>query len=762
MARDPQPSLFNTEPMDWEIDAARTEVVATVVFTEAPRGEFDYIVPPDLQDRLMPGARVRVPLGRGNRLVDAYCTARATKEVHAHRLKQIGKLIDDPPLVTPEVLELARWIAEYYVCDLGPVLETVVPASVRGKAGTREQTFWHAPTAVVARLTQLKLPDKQSRVVHYLATQPQPVSTADVTRAVGCTAAPLRALAAKKLIRAEKKRVFVDERVALPEEAFHGWTLNEEQSVALQAIVEAIDSGKHETILLHGVTGSGKTEVYIQAIQHMLGFGRQAIVLVPEISLTPQTRRRFRERLEGVAVLHSHQSPGERHWEWRRIQQGEVNVVVGARSAIFAPVPNLGLIVIDEEHESTFKQDTVPRYHARDVARRRASEAGIPLILGSATPSLESWYRARRGDDRLVSMPSRVADRPLPVVTTIDLRDEFRRPGARGALAQEMVVGIEEALADGGQVILLLNRRGFSTHIQCPACGEALRCPSCDIALTHHANVDRIVCHYCDYQEPTPSRCPHCRFEGIRFGGLGTERLEAEVCRRFPEASVLRMDTDTMRKPGSHEEALDRFRRGEVAILLGTQMIAKGLDFPTVTLVGVINADTALHLPDFRAGERTFQLVTQVAGRTGRGERRGKVLVQSYNPDHFAISSATQHDYVRFADRELEMRREFNYPPVSQLIRIVFRGPVEEATQGFADQAADCIRQRMERAGVGTRMLGPVAAPLAKLRGKFRVHFLIQTDDLMATAHVVREIRDELKPPSEVQWIVDVDAISML
>ncbi|MEM8680706.1 MAG: primosomal protein N', partial [Planctomycetota bacterium] len=389
-------------------------------------------------------------------------------------------------------------------------------------------------------------------------------------------------------------------------------------------------------------------------------------------------------------------------------------------------------------------------------------QANVPLVLGSATPSLESWYRARSQRDRLVSMPSRVADRPLPVVTTIDLRDEFRRPGSRGALAQEMVVGMEEALAAEGQIILLLNRRGFSTHIQCPACGEVLKCSSCDIALTQHAEIQRVVCHYCDFQESTPDRCPACRFDGIRFGGLGTERLEAEVQRRFPDARVLRMDTDTMRRPGSHEEALDRFRQGEVDILLGTQMIAKGLDFPTVTLVGVINADTALHLPDFRAGERTFQLVTQVAGRTGRGTRRGKVLVQSYNPEHFAIQAATQHDYVKFADHELEMRTEFNYPPVTQLIRIVFRGAAEESTKAFAEHAAQRVRAQMESDRVEARMLGPVAAPLAKLRGKFRYHFLIQTKDLIATADVVRRVRDELNAPPDIQWIVDVDAISML
>ena len=762
MAPNDQQSLFNTNPPEWEIDAARSEAIATVVFAEAPRGEFDYLVPSNMRDIIQPGARVRVPLGKGNRLVDAYCIKVATKEVDRRRLKEISKLVDHPPLVSGEVLNLARWIADYYICDLGPVLETVVPASVRGRAGTREQTFWHAPTSVVARLTQLKLPSKQSQVIHYLAERTAPVSTSELTKAVGCTEAPIRALSRKHLIRSERRRVFVDEVTVKPTESFAGWDLNPDQQHALDTIIAALDAAEHETILLHGVTGSGKTEVYIRAITHMIGFGRQAIVLVPEISLTPQTRRRFRERLDGVAVLHSNQSPAERHWEWRRIQQGQVNVVVGARSAIFAPVPKLGLIVIDEEHESTFKQDNVPRYHAREVAERRAAQAGVPLVLGSATPSLESWHRAREGHYKLIDMPNRVEDRPLPVVTTIDMRQEFQKAGGRGALSQEMTVGIETALAQGGQVILFLNRRGYSTHIQCPACGEALRCQHCDIALTHHMNIERVVCHYCDYQEPTPNRCPKCRFDGIRFGGLGTERLESEIQRRFPDAKTLRMDTDTMRKPGSHEEALDRFRRGDVQILLGTQMIAKGLDFPRVTLVGVINADIALNLPDFRAGERTFQLVTQVAGRTGRGERGGKVLVQSYNPDHLAIRAAAQHDYAMFADHELEMRKEFNYPPVSKLIRIVFRGSQEEATRDFAETTSQLLRNGFDADGISARMLGPVAAPLAKLRGKFRFHFLIQTPELMTAGNVVRKVREQLKPASDIQWVVDVDAVSML
>ncbi len=488
----------------------------------------------------------------------------------------------------------------------------------------------------------------------------------------------------------------------------------------MQAILEVLNQRRHATVLVHGVTGSGKTEVYIQAIQEVIRFGRQAIVLVPEISLTPQTVRRFRTRFDHVAVLHSHLSDSDRHWEWQRIAGGEVQVVVGARSAVFAPVPNLGLVVLDEEHENSFKQETAPRYHARDVALRRAAQENIPLVLGSATPSLESWHRAQCGQYRLVEMPRRVLNRPMPAVGTIDLRDEFRSRTTRGAIHRQLHQAIGESLRDGGQVILLLNRRGFSTHIQCPSCGEVVRCPECEIALTHHRTEEIALCHYCDYQIPAPAACPSCQFAGISYRGLGTQRLEAEVRARFPGVRCLRMDTDTMQSRGAHERALDSFRSGEVKILLGTQMIAKGLDFPNVTLVGVINADTALHLPDFRSAERTFHLVTQVAGRTGRGEKGGRVLVQTFNPEHPAIQAAVRHDYHAFANGELPIRQMFSYPPFSTMARFVVRGPGEKATEQYAQVLGQALVAALDAENAGARVLGPAAAPFAKLRGKYR------------------------------------------
>ncbi len=757
-----QGELFDTNPAPWDVDAAADAMVATVVFPEAPAGEFDYLIPDGLRTRLQAGARVRVPLGRGNRLVLAYCIRIANLHSPPGRLKEVREIVDDPPLVSAEILDLVRWISDYYLCEMGQVMETAVPASVRGKAGTREVTFLHVPTNVAAKITQLKLPRKQAAILQFLASSTRPLTQAEVTQAIGCTAAPIKALRDKELIRAEKKRVFQETYEAGPIEDERAWAANPDQQRALDVINDALHRGEHETILLHGVTGSGKTEVYIQAIEEVIRFGRQAIVLVPEISLTPQTRRRFQSRLDGVAVLHSNLSPVERHAEWRRIVQGEVRVVVGARSAVFAPVPNLGLIVIDEEHESTFKQENAPRYHARDVALQRARTARVPLILGSATPALESWYRAQQGDYRLVQLNQRVLDRHMPDVATIDLRNEYKHLGSRGALSRPLQQAMKVALAEGGQVILLLNRRGFSTHIQCPSCGVAMNCKHCEIALTHHRDADQAVCHYCDYKIRTPDVCPDCGFSGIRFGGLGTQKLEDEVRNKFPGSTILRMDTDSMRSRGSHEAALNRFRHGEVQILLGTQMIAKGLDFPNVTLVGVVNADTALHLPDFRSGERTFQLVTQVAGRTGRGEKGGRVLVQTFSPDHPSIQAAVEHNFERFATAELPIRTQFGYPPIAAVVRLVFRGESEQTTELFAGGLADRLQELLERQHTSARVLGPVPAPITKIRNKYRYHMLIQTSDLDGVRQAIREAGAQMPVSKEVQWIVDIDAASML
>ena len=513
---------------------------------------------------------------------------------------------------------------------------------------------------------------------------------------------------------------------------------------------------------MHGITGSGKTEVYIRAIQRVVEFGRQAIVLVPEISLTPQTRQRFRARFDRVAVLHSHLTAAQRAWHWNEIARGNVQVIIGARSAVFAPTPNLGLIVIDEEHDGSFKQDKAPRYHAREVALQRARFQSLPLVLGSATPALESWHKARTGEFQLLSLPRRVLDRALPDVATIDLRvdDDGRKRG--GAISQKLRQEIRSAVDDGGQVILLLNRRGYSTRIQCPACGNVEHCPDCSIPLTHHQDGNRAMCHYCDFAMPAPVRCPECNFEAIRFSGIGTQKLQMEVQSLFPEFDCERMDTDTMRKPGSHEQVLSRFRNGEINILLGTQMIAKGLDFPNVTLVGVINADTALHFPDFRAAEKTFGLVTQVAGRSGRGAKGGRVLVQTFSPDHKAIIAATHHDYLQFTVHELPQREQFGYPPFGSLARIVIRSESDVLAAQLAAQLACEIKTGGRELDHPLKVLGPAKATVEKLRGKYRYHILILSGLDRAIQPVIERIQTRVKPVDDTQWIVDIDPQDMM
>lgn len=734
-----------------------------MVFSRGPQQPFDYSVPERLRSQIAAGQRVRAPLGKGERLVTGYCVRLENTPVGQRRLKPLEAIVDTRTLLGPSMLRLTEWMAEYYMCAWGVVLEAVVPGGVRGQAGTRETQFVSLPNRVAARIGQVKLTATQQRIVAYLAGRSGAVPIRQVARAAACTVGPIRTLHKKGLLEVESRRFDTGHAT---EPSVHtrvtDLQLNTDQRRALDTILTALNARSHQTILMHGVTGSGKTEVYIQAIQEVVRFGRQAIVLVPEISLTPQTESRFRSRFGNVAVLHSHQTDSERRRHWDQIAEGRVSVVVGARSAVFAPTPNLGLIVLDEEHETSFKQDSAPRYNARDVALERARADRIPLVLGSATPSLESWHRAASGEYCLASLPRRVFDRPLPQVGTIDLRIEFRDRRNRGAISRQLRLAMDATLKDDGQIILLLNRRGYSTHIQCPACGMVMRCPHCAIALTHHLDKQQAICHYCDYQVPAPVDCPECQFAGIHYRGLGTQRLEAEVKARFPTHRCLRMDTDTMQKHGSHERALRMFHDGEVRILVGTQMIAKGLDFPNVTLVGVINADTALHFPDFRAAERTFQLVTQVAGRTGRGDKGGRVLVQTYSPDHPAIVAAVRHDYAAFAEAELPTRLELEYPPFGSMIRLVVRGPVESTAGEFADEIANRLRLQLEQSGVESRVLGPAPAPIAKLRGNFRFQIQLQGAEGAALRQAVRQATDTLKPPAEVQWIADVDPLDML
>jgi len=763
-SRETQGHLFGDEP-EWELDDAGEGLVATVIIPSRPLKPLDYLVPDALAGEVEVGRRLNVPLGRGDRLMAAYCVEVGSRPLGTRRLKEVAAVLDSRRLLSPAMMRLTRWIAERYLCELGQVLEAVIPAGVRGQAGTRLTTFLSVAPDAAQKLKTLKLPTKQSQALRYLAESPEPLTPAQLALAVRCTQSPITALRRRGLITAETRRSAAAECAEPAVEPEPAPEPNRDQRQALDAILETVESGRHATHLLFGVTGSGKTEVYMRAVSRVVEFGRQAIVLVPEISLTPQAQQRFRSRFGSVAVLHSHQTDSERHWQWERIAAGQVSVVVGARSAVFAPTPHLGLIVMDEEHESSFKQSTAPRYHARDVALERAKAEGVPLVLGSATPSLESWVQAESGEYHLIEMPRRVMDRPMPSVETIDLRMEQHGRAYRGAISRRLAMAMGESLKRGEQVILLLNRRGFSTHIQCPACGVVVRCPECEIALTHHRHGHMALCHYCEYEVPAPKKCPECGFAGINYGGLGTQRLEAEVRSRFPDARAIRMDTDAMQGPHSHERALAEFRSGDARILLGTQMIAKGLDFPNVTLVGVVNADTALHLPDFRAAERTFQLLVQVAGRSGRGEKGGRVLVQTLSPDHPAILAAARHDYRRFVAAELPTRNTLGYPPFASMIRLVIRGEREAVAAEFADGIAERIKAARTARGLTAstvRVLGPAVAPMAKLRGRWRFQIQVQGADAVVLRELVRGATADLEPPDDVQWIADVDPLEML
>lgn len=758
-------NLFTFAAEPWEADDRRDRLVATIVFPAGPDQTYDYEVPEPLRGEIQVGQRVQAPLGRGDRPLVGYCVALAANPDSQRRLKSLAKIVDRKPLLSAAMLGLTRWMAEHYLCSWGSTLETVLPAAIRAKQTLRELTLAELhPDArrSLASESPPKVTTKQLVALDYLLLHPQPISLADLGAKCDCTPAPIHSLREKGLVKFTKR--FVGEGVGaeaatVPEKPL---ILNPAQQRAVDAILQPMQAGKHVTVLVHGVTGSGKTEVYMQAIAETLTFGRQAIMLVPEISLTPQTRERFRARFDQVAVLHSHLRDAERLWHWERIARGEVSVIVGARSAIFAPCPRLGLVILDEEHEGSFKQDKNPRYHARDVALWRARAESIPLVLGSATPALETWHRAVRGEAVLCDLPERVSQRPLPNVATVDLREETKSRQARGAISRQLHNAIRDTLRDKGQVILLLNRRGFSTHIQCPSCGYVVLCPNCDLALTHHRTGEMAICHYCDFEQQAPQACVECGYSGLRYSGLGTQRLEAEVRARYPEARVLRMDTDTMQQPGSYAKAFDSFRKQEIEILLGTQMIAKGLDFPNVLLVGVINADTALHLPDYRAAERTFQLVTQVAGRTGRGDRGGRVLVQTFNPEHPAIQAAARHDYAAFAAGELPLREQFHYPPFWPLARVIVRGPQEKTALTFAQSVAEQLQAAFKQHSPESRILGPAPAPIPKLRNMFRFHFQIQCPDEAILRTTLVAATKQFTPPEGVQWIIDIDPQDMM
>lgn len=745
-------------------------MIARVTLELALRKEFDYLIPPDMAGRVEVGTRVQVPLGA--RKVLGCVTALAEESGHA-RLKPILKVIGAQSLLTPRVLRLARWIGQYYCCAPELALKAVLPEAVRQEeAGWRER-LWVRVLPFAGGLP--KLPKRQREVWNILEERRE-LPLTELLELAATTAATVRRLEDKGLaaISAEvsERDPYAHEPVLLPTTPL---PLNPAQAEALAAIIsamerpavsepEASETSAGRTFLLHGITGSGKTEVYLQAIAHALERGHGAIVLVPEIALTPQTVERFKARFSSgrlqtsVAVLHSHLSGGERHDEWHKIRQGRARIAIGARSAIFAPVEPLGLIIVDEEHEHTYKQEETPRYHARDVAIMRGRMEGATVVLGSATPSLESYFNCTKGKYALLELPERADDKKLPVVRVIDMRQTLR--GGRGfpIFSPQLKEAITRRLERKEQVILFLNRRGFSTSLQCPLCGYVAGCPHCSVSLTYHRQDQKLCCHICGHTEPVPAACPEaaCRNPEIRYAGVGTQRVEETLRKLFPQARTVRMDSDALKRKEDYRRILGEFRAGRIDILLGTQMIAKGLHFPNVTLVGIIYADLALHRPDFRASERTFQLLTQVSGRAGRGDVEGEVFVQAFTPFHPAIQFARRHDSAGFYAQEIEFRQQLNYPPFSRVALLTLRGRNEDKVKFSADH----LRRELDRALAHFKHLilaGPAPAPLSRAEAFYRYQIMLRTPRMSALSLRLAEVTAALSLPEGVMLAVDID-----
>jgi primosomal protein N' (replication factor Y) len=775
-----QPELFQPD----EAAKATEAAFAEIVFDRPLDHAYTYAVPPYLQHAIGVGKRVLAPFGRGDKETVGFCVG-VTDVKPERKVKAIVQVVDEEALLTEHLLKLTRWMADYYLCGWGQVLNAVVPAGVKKQAGTRMVPILELAPESLLPAQPPHLSPKQKRVHEYLKSHAGPVELRQVMHDTGCGASPIEALVEKGYARRRSGRAEVLTTVSQSVDALagresheassnpslarpaNGLELTPDQLGAWEKIEPALRASEFRPFLLHGITGSGKTELYLRAIEEVIRQGKEALVLVPEISLTPQTIASFRGRCQNIAILHSHLHTAERGNHWRRIARGQVQVIVGARSAIFAPTRKLGLIVIDEEHETSFKQEKTPRYHARDVAVMRARLENIPILLGSATPSLESWHNAQRGQYTLLTLPKRVADRPLPEVKLIDLKYD-RHPDKRPhGLSPSLERAMKGALERGGQVMLLLNRRGYSTYLYCPACGHVEHCKFCDLSMTYHRDRDVTMCHYCGYETKPPERCPVCGMGQVLYQGMGTEKLQAEIKSQFPDQIVERMDSDTMKRPGSHQKVLDAFRRGEINILLGTQMIAKGLDFPNVTLVGVVNADVGLHHADFRASERTFQLLAQVAGRTGRGDTAGHVFIQTMQPDHPSIALAAKHDYLTFAQEEMQARRTHGYPPFQRMARLIVRCKDEKAGNDYADRLAAAFRVELDRRkaakeAADLRLLGPAEAPVFRLKGYFRFHFQMQCVSSALLHQVLRAVLPTVRVPQHVELTVDIDPQDML
>ncbi len=732
--------------------------------------ELDYLVPERLTEKITVGTRVTVPLQ--SQRVAAVVIEMLRESPHRGKLKEIAAIVGSRPMFTPSLLKMAHWMAEYYMVSPHLVLRTMLPQAVRSKPETfltdsRLQVV-KMPTDEVYSKLQRTAP-MQARLLELLQAAGGDATTSQLRRDLPRIAAIIKPLLKAGWISCSEERV---ERDPHQNEEFipsQPLRLTDEQQLAFDSITVSMRApADARPILLHGVTGSGKTEVYLQAIAKIIDAGKTALVLVPEISLTPQTIERFKARFaskkDRIAVLHSNLSEGERHDEWFKIHEDRADIVIGARSAIFAPLERLGIIIVDEEHEPSYKQDETPRYHARDLAVVRAKIEKCLVLLGSATPSLESFDNASRGRYELLRLTRRTDGKTMPLIRIVDMRLE-RRKGTgvtvanAGILSEKLRLAITSRLEKREQTILFLNRRGFNTSLSCTSCGEAVQCQDCSIPMTLHKKDDRLVCHVCGARRVPPKKCPACADPALKFTGFGTERVEAVVREVFPQARLARVDTDTVQRKHQLRDMLRDFRAQKIDILIGTQMIAKGLDFPNVTLVGVLNADIALNLPDFRAAERTLQLLVQVAGRAGRGEVKGEVMVQTYAPHTPAVQFSRHNDFEGFAQQELEHRQTFHYPPFTHVVLISSRGK----HQALAEFALQTLHRRLlDKLPTGAIMGEPAPSALSKAHGQFRFQLLVRSNKIrQLTRHIQQVIRGTTLP-QDVIVVWDVDPVSLL
>ena len=747
-------------------------MIARVTLDLTLRKEFDYLVPEDLSDQVELGSRVKVPFG--TRQILGSVTALVEESPHTN-LRPISKVIGPRALLTPKVLQLARWVADYYCAPLEIALKSVLPDAVRKeKEGWRERLF------VKALRFHHDLPKltRRQKEVWNIIQEWEEIPLQELLKLVDTTTATVRHLEDKGLVLISSEiseRDPYSNEIILPTQALE---LNPQQVNALEKIKAAMPaadraaspiSNSKSIFLLHGVTGSGKTEVYLQAISHALEQGKGAIVLVPEISLTPQTVERFKARFSSgslktlVAVLHSQLSAGERHDEWHKIRQGRARIAIGARSAVFAPVDPLGLIIVDEEHEYSYKQEEAPRYHARDVAVMRGQQEGAVVVLGSATPSLESFYNAQKGKYVLLDMLSRVDDKKMPMVRIVDMRHESKKGKGVPIFSQLLKDAIACRLDKKEQVMLFLNRRGFASSLQCPKCGYVAGCPNCSISLTYHRRIGKLCCHICGHEAEAPELCPEptCRNPAIRYAGMGTEKIEYTLAKLFPHARVERMDSDSLRRKDDLRRILNEFRVGKIDVLVGTQMITKGLHFPNVTLVGIVYADLSLHMPDFRAGERTFQLLTQVAGRAGRGDVEGEVIVQAFTPFHPAIQYARKHDFAGFYEQELEFREQLKYPPISRAALLTLKGRNEEKVKFSAEHLKQELAKEFE-SWPGLILAGPAPSPLLRAETYFRYQIMMRTRQMSKLSQSLAHLLQSVSLPKDVLLAVDIDPVNLM